>query len=289
MIRAGFVVFLVFVLSSLFGCAEKEELINYDELTAEELEILYNHGKTFVLPRLCNAYAVWYLERPEAEWWLEGMERKEEAGSKFIRYCEKAYATSKDKEAACQLKSYYLLNLEKKPNWLGEFLFYLKECGENKAYQAFVEHDAHFTAIAEHGLSVVNKVLESGEMKSDPLEVNKVVPLFNRYVTDLKQLESTVLVFSGEIHRFTLSLEDMALLLGKTGNDPRTKAMLKEFKHQLESETSFALKINKVVYAPENLNKDLLLKVIDALGDFKKNKEKYFSQYEALLGESGKK
>ncbi|MEJ5299487.1 MAG: hypothetical protein WHS38_00680 [Thermodesulforhabdaceae bacterium] len=290
MIRIIVGIFLfVLVAINFSGCAGKDEPIDYDELTAEELEILYLHGRTFLLPKLCNAYAKWYLERPEAEWWLEGIERKEDAGSRFISYCTKAYYTSKDQEAARYLKFYYLLNLERKPTYLGDFLFYLKGGGEKGVYEAFVEHDAHFTAIAEHGLSIVNRLLGSDGTKSDSVSVKQLADLFNRYVTDLKQLESKVLIFSGTIHVLTLNMENIATVLNKTTDDFKAVSLLKEFRHQIESGTSFAIAIDRVVKAPENLNKDLLLIIVDGLNDFKKNKEKYFNQYESFLREPSRK
>lgn len=287
MIRMPVVSFaMVIIIMLASACSRQDAAINYDELTAEELEILYQQGHRNILNKLCDAYAKWYLERPEAEWWLDGSEYKREAGLKFVDYCQKAYSLENNKKAADHLRSYYLSLIDKQPLYLGEFIFYLKGSENTKIYESFVEYDSHFVALIEHSVMMIDKILSMNRYKFSD-NTSEMIALFDRYRKDLKRIEPNLFMFSAEIRLIISMFDNLIESLGKARSDFEMGWIIGEFRGQIKTVGTFVTNISRIIDNPESLNKDILVKISDILAVFKQNKEKYFKQYAVSFLEEG--
>lgn len=280
------------------GCSGKQE-INYSELKAEELEILYRHGKEQLLPNICEAYAKWYLERPEAEWRIEGAEYKKKDGEKFLQYCSKSFKIHGDKLSACYLKSYYQSLVDKEKVYLAEFIFYLKNCGNETNYKAFLEKDSRVTAMADHALTSLKYLAGSKDPTELLKRIKKVSALFRRYVEDLKQVEGDAVLFSGRISDLVIAfdgvantLETMKILLDQTrvhqkdisAAQSSVEKMLWHVSNLERDVTAFlevVISVNGALLNPESLNKDLLLHIKDTLDEFKKRRDAWIKDYDS--------
>ncbi len=196
---------VLFILSLLFyfisGCTKIPE-IDYDDLTAEELEVLYNNGKHFLLPDLCRAYARWYLETLDKEWWLYGLEYKKQAGIKLKRYCEESFRKGRNKKAACYLESYYRNLLNEGDLKIGEFIVFSKECRGTEFYRGFINNDSMVLATVEHAFDMLEYLSDAEDFKSVRKRLKTTISIFDLYIKNLKRLkDKTVLLLehTGEI------------------------------------------------------------------------------------------
>ncbi len=292
-----FVVILAFLLS---GCWERKP-INYSELNAEELEILYQNGREQLLQDVCEAYARWYLERPETEWWIEGVEYKKKDGEKLLHYCSKSFKIHKNKHSACYLKSYYQSLAESGEIYLAEFIFYLKYCGNDNAYRAFIEKDSRVSAIADHSLGSLKYLAGSKDPNEFLSRIKKVSALFRQYINDFKQIENEVALFSGQINDLIIvfegiskTLENMDRVLTQikvTSKDVSTaKSYFEEvlwhintLEGDLTKFLDIVVKVNSSLSSTESLNKDLILDVKDTIEEFKKRRDTWISNYDGYL------
>ncbi len=299
MIKASYVGILLFALV-VSGC---EREIDYSELTPEELEILYQHGDDHLLPRLCEAYARWYLERPEEEWWMDGIEYRREVGDRFLTYCERAHTLRREKRAACYLRSYYQSLIEQGEGYLGEFIVYLKGCGSEETYRAFVEGDARIVALAEHAITALAYLGEAKGATVMGQRLGEVITLFRLYVEDLKQSEGKVVLLSDQASALVPTFEDVLTTLQQLeavyeqvvagSRDPSGAQdvleklwwLLPSMEHAVRDRGKVVFRVNTLVYGTEHLNKDLLLRIVDTLTEFKRYKEGYIRHYHTYLKE----
>ncbi len=212
------ILFLILVLFYLTGGCTKIPEIDYEDLTAEELEILYNNGKHFLLPNLCKAYAKWYLETLDKEWWLYGLEYKKEAGLKLKKYCNESFKKGKNKAAACYLEAYYRDLLNEGNLKIGKFIVFSRECRDAEFHRRFVNNDSMVLATVEHAMDMLKYLSEAKSFESAKKRLKITISLFDLYVKNLKQLRDKTILLLEQMGEVIEIFEDTSIVMTQLQN-----------------------------------------------------------------------
>ncbi len=194
-----FGIFIAFLIILTPACSKIPQL-DYEELTAEELEILYNVGHSRLLPLVCKSYGRLYLESIDEEWRIYGPDYKKEVESKLLSYCKKSFDVTGSKSAACNLKAYYKSLLEEDIVKLPQYILFLTECNSpDTDKQNLINNDSKMLAIVEHALCTMDRLSKTSDFRTMQGQLGKTSEIFGLYLTDLEALKNNLAFLTAQI------------------------------------------------------------------------------------------
>lgn len=281
----------VFVCLLLVAC--KTEKVNYESLSPEEVEILYNQGHPELLKLVCEKYNTIFSTTADEQWLIfEGSYRKD-IKEKFLSYCKKS-SQEGDKKAACYLYEFYKAEL-----WAGNpdfsnFLMYLKKCGEDESIRQFLDNDAIVMAVSE----IVKRILSSSNNSDESVvslikRFSGIVDSLNECVNDMEKIKGNLVLFSSQESLLLRTIIDMrknfrirlsAIKKISQGNGhfnmPDIDVLNRDIQKSINDFIDVYSEIKKQMSSPD---KDAMLHIADIMKDFGDNKDKYFKKYHQKL------
>jgi hypothetical protein len=173
----------------LLGCSPEE--INYNLLSAEEVEILYNNNNPELLNLVCEKYHDESTTTTLDQWLiLDDNAYQDKVNQNFYHYCKLVYDNG-NKDSACLLKEYYKEQVSENKLHFFDFIYYLQECGNEESINNFINKDSIVIAITEIIQTLLSKDTPKG-LDSLIQFFIKVEKTFTKCEKDLRQIYETI-------------------------------------------------------------------------------------------------
>jgi len=283
----------VLLLTALLQTSCEHQVLNYNKLTAEEIEILYKNGHPELVGLVCEKYFDIYSTTPEEEWLIYGKDYKKTITNKAFFYCQKAVEHG-DKDAACYLFNYYRKKIwDKNPDVLN-FLHYLQKCNTKNYIKNFEDNDSLILGLFDVLIYVKKQMFLGTENVHELIEkLRNVVGLLEVGINDIKKVQFDLVLFElyGEslinelnilqkrYKRASIQLEH--IYLTEVGQQvlikiEQIKKDLAKFSKRLNDFIEVSLLFEEQLSAHK---KEAPPKILDIINGFQKKQSQYFNYY----------
>ncbi len=290
----------IFLLSAMLlmnGC--RIETVDYQALSPEETEILYEHGHPELLDNVCRKYQGLFAGTDQGEWLIYGSGYRKEVEEKFVKYCGKAFKNG-DGSAACSLMDYYRSKFWSRPAVFPNFLSYLRGCGNSNLLKQFITNDSMAMAVTETAVSVMKRdyAAWAGNEEKTAADFQATAAVLSESFQDLEHAEGAFVLFSsrqallfstlkGLKENYEMPLADLEAILAKPAHITELRAFLarvipdvnkvsRELMSGMGELPEACGYIRTQLYSPDMA---IMRDVSDIMHDFQAATEKYQKKY----------
>jgi len=287
------IIIFVFILVTILQTSCERQTLNYEKLSAEEIEILYKNGHSELIGLVCKKYFDIYSTTPEEEWLIYGKEYKDTIINKAFDYCQTAVKYG-DKDAACYLFNYYRKKIWDETPDVFNFLNYLQKCNISNYVKRFENNDSQVLGLLNVLVYIRDQMFIGTDNVPELLEkLRKVRSLLEISISNIKKVQFNFVLFEfyeekliKELNMLKTRYRRASIQLKQIYLTEVGQQALSKVEHLKRELVKFDKELNELIEVSllfENQLSDLKdessLEFLGIINAFQKRQSKYFNYY----------